>query len=74
MSKVPPWHSIKPYEPFVYHDETECHTGNNVEPEFMIDGRGVGRRQCHRCHELEQEREQMIAALAQRLGGRRLGQ
>jgi hypothetical protein len=45
MSKKAPWHSIK--QP-VYHDDTNCNTGNNIERENLRDGTG-GKPKCQEC-------------------------
>ncbi len=45
MSKKAPWHSSKSE---VYHDNTECNTGNNIERENMERGTGGGRK-CEEC-------------------------
>ena len=34
--RVYPWHSIKPYAPHIYHNETRCKTGNNIEAKNAI--------------------------------------
>lgn len=48
MSKVSPWHSVKPYAPQVYHNETQCKTGNNIERENRREGTG-NRPLCKEC-------------------------
>ena len=45
--KVDPWHSVKP-EAEVYHNHTDCNTGNNIESEYRRPGTG-GRRLCIEC-------------------------
>ena len=45
MAKVSPWHSIKQ---FVYHNNTNCNTGNNIEVENRRSGTG-GKPQCKEC-------------------------
>jgi beta-glucosidase/6-phospho-beta-glucosidase/beta-galactosidase len=42
------WHSIRSG---VYHSDIRCRTGNNIEAEFLMPGRG-GRRQCRECQRL----------------------
>jgi len=49
--KTSPWHSIKQTDRPVYHDDTACTEGNNIEPQNRRDGTG-GRRKCDRCKEL----------------------
>lgn len=61
MSKVAAWHSVK-LGIDVYHDESECYDGNNIEPRYFRFGRGVGRRQCFTCGRLERERAEREAA------------
>lgn len=46
--RVSPWHSVKPYAPQVYHDETQCNTGNNIEAENRRSGTG-NRPRCNEC-------------------------
>ncbi len=48
MAKKSPWHSIKMD---VYHDNTECNTGNNIERENLRSGTG-GKRLCQECKRL----------------------
>jgi hypothetical protein len=48
MPQKSPWHSVK--EP-VYHNNTECSEGNNIESENLRQGDG-GKRLCERCAEL----------------------
>jgi len=47
MAKKKPWHSNQP-EREVYHDETDCNTGNNIETENITRGTG-GKRKCREC-------------------------
>lgn len=51
MSKKSPWHSIK--RP-VYHNNSECNTGNNIEKENLKQGTG-GHTLCKECEELNQK-------------------
>lgn len=46
--KTAPWHSVKPYDPQVHHNETRCNTGNNIESENRREGTG-GRPLCKEC-------------------------
>ncbi len=48
MSRVTPWHSVKPNDPRVYHDETQCKTGNNIEAENRRSGTD-NRPRCKEC-------------------------
>ena len=52
MATVNPWHSIQ--EP-VYHNNTKCTEGNNIEPRYRREGTG-GRVLCKRCSKLNAER------------------
>ena len=45
-----PWHSSK--VPDVYHDNTDCTKGNNIEPEYCVKGKGENRRRCDHCTDL----------------------
>ncbi len=49
MAKRPPWHSVKAD---VYHDDTNCNTGNNIEKENVRQGTG-GKRKCWECKKLD---------------------
>lgn len=48
MPQTYPWHSAKAP---VYHNNTECNTGNNIEVENRQDGDG-GKSLCEECAEL----------------------
>ena len=48
MAKKAPWHSVKA---FVYHDDTNCNTGNNIEKENLRSGTG-GKPKCEECKRL----------------------
>ncbi|HEX2242985.1 MAG TPA: hypothetical protein VHK27_06995 [Gammaproteobacteria bacterium] len=48
MPKTSPWHSVKQN---VYHDNTDCGTGNKVEREDARAGTG-GKQPCKECTEL----------------------
>jgi hypothetical protein len=48
MTRVAAWHSVKPYDPQVYHDETRCKTGHNIEAENRRSGTG-NRPRCKEC-------------------------
>jgi hypothetical protein len=52
MSQVNPWHSVKQYTRNVYHDNTECTEGNNIEKEYWRAGTG-GRPKCEHCAALD---------------------
>lgn len=45
LMKTDPWHSIKAD---VHHNETNCNTGNNIEPENRREGTG-GKPLCAEC-------------------------
>ena len=49
--KEQPWHSKLPSDPPVYHDETRCTEGNNIEPRNRVQGMG-GRRKCDHCRRI----------------------
>jgi hypothetical protein len=46
--KASPWHSKTHWHRPVYHDETRCPEGNNIEPHNRVSGKG-GRPKCDRC-------------------------
>lgn len=50
MAKTYPFHSKKP-ETKVYHDDTACTEGNNIESYNKVPGTG-NRPRCKRCSEL----------------------
>ncbi len=51
MAKVPAFHSVKPNTPLVYHDNSACTEGNNIEKENKRSGTG-GRPLCAHCKRL----------------------
>lgn len=51
MAKVAPFHSAKPNTPNVYHDESRCTEGNNIERENRRAGTD-GRPKCKTCREI----------------------
>jgi len=51
MSKKSPWHSAKKVDHPVYHNNSECNTGNNIEKENVRQGTG-GHPLCKECEEL----------------------
>jgi hypothetical protein len=51
MSKVAPFHSKLKQDRNVYHDESRCTEGNNIEPRNRVAGTG-GRPKCSRCREI----------------------
>jgi len=53
MPKTSPWHSSKP-EADVYHNNTNCNTGNNIETENRRSGTG-GKRLCSECADLNRQ-------------------
>jgi hypothetical protein len=48
MLKRSPWHSTQSN---VYHDNTECNTGNSMDPENVRQGTG-GKQLCEECQRL----------------------
>jgi hypothetical protein len=46
--KIPPFHSKQVWHRAVYHDESRCTEGNNIEPHNRLPGKG-GRPKCDRC-------------------------
>jgi len=51
MAKTTPFHSVKPNTRNVYHDNTACTEGNNIEKQYLRTGTG-GRRLCEHCARL----------------------
>ncbi|CAN5365230.1 hypothetical protein BH24ACT7_BH24ACT7_25740 [soil metagenome] len=51
MAKVSPFHSKLATDKPVYHDESTCTEGNNIEPQNKVPGTG-GRSKCLRCKEI----------------------
>jgi hypothetical protein len=47
MPTVNPWHSSRPGEE-VYHNNTKCTEGNNIETYYRKPGTG-GKKLCHHC-------------------------
>ena len=54
MPKTSPWYSVKRTDRQVYHDNTECTEGNNIEPENRREGTD-GRPKCDHCKRLDGE-------------------
>jgi len=52
MTKVAPWHSIRRHGPNVFHDNSECPKGKDIESEFRKPGHRC-RVRCPTCHKLE---------------------
>lgn len=50
MAKVSPFHSIHPAAT-VYHDESRCTEGNNIERRYLRTGT-AGRPKCQTCRRL----------------------
>jgi hypothetical protein len=44
---------VKPYTKAVYHDNTLCTEGNNIEKHYRREGIGVGRVKCEHCARLD---------------------
>lgn len=51
MAKVAPFHSTKPNSSNVYHDNSSCTEGNNIEPKYKAQGT-AGRPKCEHCKRL----------------------
>jgi hypothetical protein len=55
MGKIPAFHTTSPeYGPKhrnVYHDQSECGYGKEIEPKHRVDGTG-NRPRCDRCEDL----------------------
>jgi hypothetical protein len=51
MAKVPPFHSIHLNHRNVYHDNSQCTEGNNIEAKYRASGTG-GRPRCEHCSRL----------------------
>jgi hypothetical protein len=52
MPKKDPWHSAKPLARNVYHDNTLCTEGNNIERHYLKAGT-AGRPKCEHCLRLD---------------------
>lgn len=53
MPQIQPWHSKKPGAKNVYHDNTLCTEGNNIESYYLAPGTGLGRPKCEHCLRLD---------------------
>jgi hypothetical protein len=51
MAKVSPFHSKRPSDKPVYHDNDKCTEGNNIEAYNRVAGTG-GRPKCDHCTKL----------------------
>lgn len=47
----PPWHSKIP-STTVYHDDTKCTEGDNIEDYNRVSGKGAGLKKCSHCARL----------------------
>ncbi len=54
MPRTYPWHSIHPMDRNVYHNNTRCTEGNNIERQNIRPGTG-GHPLCHHCNRLNIE-------------------
>lgn len=54
MPQVPAFHSVKENAPNVYHDNSKCTEGNNIEKQHLRQGTG-GRPRCQHCNQLARE-------------------
>ena len=50
--QIDPWHSKKPKSK-VYHDNSKCHLGNNIEKENWVPGKGNKQNRCNVCEKLK---------------------
>jgi hypothetical protein len=48
MAKCSPYHTSEPETPQVYHDYTDCPSGEQIKPWHKVQGTG-GRRRCEQC-------------------------
>lgn len=51
MAAVPPFHSTKPTDRPVHHNNNRCTEGNNIETRYLARGTG-GHRLCEHCQRL----------------------
>ena len=63
MAIIGAWHSV---ERDVYHNNTECEVGNNIEPENCRSGCG-DRRLCERCEVLNDQKESTVSSILKKL-------
>lgn len=47
-----PFHSVKPYDPQIHHNDSRCKTGDNIQPENRRPGDG-GRPLCGECKNIK---------------------
>jgi len=50
-----PFHTIKPGEPHVYHNNSGCRDGKDIEYPHWRGGEGTGRSLCKECERLNSE-------------------
>lgn len=55
MAIVSPWHSSKEGTKKVFHNNTECTKGNNIEKKYWKQGEGKDRELCVECSNLEKK-------------------
>ncbi|HEX7286296.1 MAG TPA: hypothetical protein VF532_08945 [Candidatus Angelobacter sp.] len=69
MPPAYPWHSTRPGET-VYHNNTDCTEGNNIERRYYALGDG-GLKLCHHCATLSGGTFNRMSALRDLLSGKR---
>lgn len=55
MPYTPPFHTVEPGAPHVYHNNSACNDGKAIKPQHWRSGEGYGRRRCERCAQLNAE-------------------
>jgi hypothetical protein len=54
MPQVPPFHTVEPGKPHVYHNNAACHDAHDIKPPHLRPGTGTDRRLCEECARLNQ--------------------
>jgi hypothetical protein len=52
MPSTPPFHTVEPGKPHVYHNNSACHDGQDIKKPHWRPTAGVGRRLCEECARL----------------------
>jgi hypothetical protein len=58
MAQIPPWHSIRQRDANVFHDETGCPVGNEIDEKYRRAGHRC-RQRCRVCARLRAEAQEL---------------
>ena len=55
MPSTPPFHTVEPGKPHVYHSNSACRDGKDIEYPHWRSGEGAGRSPCKECQRLNSD-------------------